>query len=236
MFKTYSSSSSLIITSRWFATSRLVAPVSVRLVHCDVIWKSSCLKSTETQLFYLTVCSYWHQTYPKVPIIGTLWGKTPLAGGFHSQRASNAESGSMSWRHYGYRASVVATAIGTKWWRHHFETFSQWLALCEGNPLAAGGFPSQRPMTRSFDVFFDLRLNKRFSKQSNKQSSKQSRRRWFETPLRSLCNGIMGSVSVTGDVLISTGYLSDQRFRFGHDFVCCLDEMIIYEGGDVIGL
>ena len=33
MFKTYSSSSSLVITSRWFTTSRLVAPVSVRLVY-----------------------------------------------------------------------------------------------------------------------------------------------------------------------------------------------------------
>ena len=32
MFKTYSSSSSLVITSRWFATSHLVAPVSVKLV------------------------------------------------------------------------------------------------------------------------------------------------------------------------------------------------------------
>ena len=29
-----------------------------------------------------------------------------------------------------------------------------------------GEFPSQRPVTRSFDVFFDLRLNKRLSKQS----------------------------------------------------------------------
>ena len=35
MFKTYSSSSSLVITSRWFATSRLVAPVSVRLVYLN---------------------------------------------------------------------------------------------------------------------------------------------------------------------------------------------------------
>ena len=33
MFKTYSSSSSLVITSCWFATSRVVAPVSVRLVY-----------------------------------------------------------------------------------------------------------------------------------------------------------------------------------------------------------
>ena len=28
-----------------------------------------------------------------------------------------------------------------------------------------GEFPTQRPVTRSFDVFFDLRLNKRLSKQ-----------------------------------------------------------------------
>ena len=43
--------------------------------------------------------------------------------------------------------------------------------------------PSQRPVTRSFNVFFDLRLKKRLSK--------QSRRRWFETPSSSLwrhCN------------------------------------------------
>ena len=31
------------------------------------------------------------------------------------------------------------------------------LALCEGNPPVTGGFPSQRPVTRSFGVFFDLR-------------------------------------------------------------------------------
>ena len=31
MFKTYSSSSSLVITFRWFTTSRLRAPVSARL-------------------------------------------------------------------------------------------------------------------------------------------------------------------------------------------------------------
>ena len=33
MFKTYTSSSSLVITSRWFATSRPGTPVSVRLVY-----------------------------------------------------------------------------------------------------------------------------------------------------------------------------------------------------------
>ena len=36
--------------------------------------------------------------------------------------------------------------------------------LC-GEFTGPGEFPTQRPVTRSFDVFFDLRLNKRLSKQ-----------------------------------------------------------------------
>ena len=40
------------------------------------------------------------------------------------------------------------------------EIFSVSLALSEGNPPVTGGFPSQRPVTRSFDFVFDLRLNK----------------------------------------------------------------------------
>ena len=39
------------------------------------------------------------------------------------------------------------------------ETFSTSLALCEGNSPVTGEFPSQRPVTQSFDVFFDLRMN-----------------------------------------------------------------------------
>ena len=46
------------------------------------------------------------------------------------------------------------------------ETFSMLLAICAGNSPVTGEFPTQRPVTRSFDVFFDLRLNKRLSKQS----------------------------------------------------------------------
>ena len=51
------------------------------------------------------------------------------------------------------------------WWRHQMETFSALLAICAGNSPVLGEFPTQRPVTRSFDVFFDLRLNKWFSKQ-----------------------------------------------------------------------
>ena len=69
------------------------------------------------------------------------------------------------------------------WWRHQMEFFFALLALCAGNSPVHGEFPSQMPVTRSFDVFFDLRLNKRLSK--------HSRRLWFSTPSRSLwrhCN------------------------------------------------
>ena len=38
------------------------------------------------------------------------------------------------------------------WWRHQMETFSALLALCVGNSPVTGEFPSQRPVTRSFDV------------------------------------------------------------------------------------
>ena len=38
------------------------------------------------------------------------------------------------------------------------ETFSALLALCAGNSPVTGYFPSQRPVTRSFDCFFDLQL------------------------------------------------------------------------------
>ena len=44
------------------------------------------------------------------------------------------------------------------------EIFSALLAICAGNSPVPGEFPTQRPVTRSFDVFFDLRPNKQLSK------------------------------------------------------------------------
>ena len=69
------------------------------------------------------------------------------------------------------------------WWRHQTETLSALLVLREGNPSVTGGFPSQRPVTRTFDVFFGVHPDKRLRK--------QTRCWWFETPWRSLwrhCN------------------------------------------------
>ena len=40
----------------------------------------------------------------------------------------------------------------TTWWRHQMETFSALLAIRVGNSPVPGEFPTQRPVTRSFDV------------------------------------------------------------------------------------
>ena len=80
-----------------------------------------------------------------------------------------------------FRALVIYWA--KTWWRHQMEPFSALQALCAGNSTVTGEFPTQRPVTRSFDVFFDMRPNKRLSKQSLGW--------WFETSSCSLwrqCN------------------------------------------------
>ena len=43
------------------------------------------------------------------------------------------------------------------------ETFSALLAICAGNSPVHGEFPTQRPVTRGFDVYFDMHQNKRLS-------------------------------------------------------------------------
>ena len=76
--------------------------------------------------------------------------------------------------------------------------------LC-GEFTGPGEFPTQRPVTGSFDVFFDLRLNKRLSKQPWGW--------WFETPSWSLwrqCNeqfqhqlGWVGYIAIRADGIIA---------------------------------
>ena len=81
---------------------------------------------------------------------------------------------SWEWERYSVYQFIMALSNGN---------ISAILYLCDGNPPVTGGFPSQRPVARSVAVFFDLRMST--------QLSKQSRRRWFETPSRSLwrhCN------------------------------------------------
>ena len=55
------------------------------------------------------------------------------------------------------------------------ETFYALLVICVGNSPVTGEFPTQRPVTRSFDVFFDLSLNKGWV--NNGEASDLRRRR-----------------------------------------------------------
>ena len=75
------------------------------------------------------------------------------------------------------------------------------LAFCAGNSPVTGEFSVQRPVTRSFDIFFDLRVSKRLNK--------QSKRRWFETPSRSLwrhCNWLCLYDLVSSGIFLGLGF------------------------------
>ena len=85
------------------------------------------------------------------------------------------------------------------------EIFSALLALCAENSPVTGEFPTQRPVTRSFDVFVDVCRNKRLNKQSWGW--------WFETLSRSLwrqCNGVNWPMFKYSE--------SQQRANIGHKF------------------
>ena len=70
-----------------------------------------------------------------------------------------------------YKTILNSTSSATKLKFQMHDDVIKWklffasLALCAGNPPVTGEFPTQRPVTRSFDVFFDLHLNERLSKQ-----------------------------------------------------------------------
>ena len=83
---------------------------------------------------------------------------------------------SVSWS-AGY-SKLIAHWEQLTWWRHQMVTFSALLTICAGNSPVPGEFPTQRPVTRSFDVYFHLRPDKRLSKQSWGW--------WFETVSHSL--------------------------------------------------
>ena len=85
----------------------------------------------------------------------------------------------------------LLSCLDGSWWRHQMETFSALLAICAGNSPVPGDFPTQRPVTRSFDVFFDLRPNKRLSK--------EWRGWWFETPSHPLWRHRNGDSNISGN-------------------------------------
>ena len=69
---------------------------------------------------------------------------------------------SNSWRNFIENMCIIVVItvpvsslapLGATWWRHQMETFSALLAICAGNSPVPGEFPTQRPVTRSFDIF-----------------------------------------------------------------------------------
>ena len=144
----------------------------------------------------LRVCSNWQQRKHLSSFVRRIHQWLP------SHRIRNTENVSLSWRHIHFMIHIVDSATLVSllfncasvtlisavvifhskshriWWRHQMESFSTLLALCVGNSMVTGEFPTQRPVTRSFDVYSDLCLNKRLCE--------QSRDCWFDSPSRSL--------------------------------------------------
>ena len=83
-----------------------------------------------------------------------------------------------------------------------------------GEFTVTGEFPSQRPVTRSFDVFFDLCLKKRLSKQSWGW--------WFETPSRSLCRHRNEMLNTRGKQCSSQSYVWLLFFKRSHRNLLCV--------------
>ena len=111
--------------------------------------------------------------------------------------------------------------------------------ICVGNSPVTSEFPTQMPVTRSFNVFFDLRQNKRLSKQSWGW--------WFETPSRPLwrhCNvrGKPISTSYTIHTLVTLFTLCTNisRNRYPMTDVFAINQvlnatvLIFYQGGSFI--
>ena len=137
--------------------------------------------------------SYYWSKYPGAPSSMTIQGSTILEwflrnglNGRHlSNKPNDSHRGDMP--HYvpsallpmqDHQCWMLAIRATHTWWCHQMETFSALLALCAGNSPVTGEFPSQRPVTWSFDVFFHLCLNKRLNKQWWGW--------WFEMPSRLL--------------------------------------------------
>ena len=104
------------------------------------------------------------------------------------------------------------------WWRHKIETFSALLAICAGNSPVPREFPTQRPVTRSFDVYFDLRPNK---------LSKQCWGWYFETQSCSLWRHRNGSshLSLFTARKMTNRCLSGKLWYLQHK---CVGDIIVY--------
>ena len=132
------------------------------------IWQTSYLEVPYVARF--SVFRWLHMEFWECDHHGALYRADDMV---HTHFPGGVTSGIVGWSDFPAWGIVCAsTTLGWKWWkhprpwwRHQMETFSASLALCAGNSPFTGEFPSQRPVTQSFDVFFDLRLTKWLCKQ-----------------------------------------------------------------------
>ena len=110
---------------------------------------------------------------------------------------------------------IPAIKITWPWDVSSIITFSASLPLCAGNSPVTGEFPSQRPVTRSFDVFFDLRLNKHLGKQSKAIYLKRHRAHYDVTVMRDCSLGLesnkVNAVDITRWLPIRSGLILGLR-------------------------
>ena len=84
-----------------------------------------------------------------------LWNKIGL-----SSVDANRKDGKRWWRfwkHYVFilvHVKEILWNIVVSWGSHDMGTLSSLQTLCKGNPPVTGGFPSQKPVMQSFDIFF----------------------------------------------------------------------------------
>ena len=83
----------------------------------------------------------------KLRVTGLCEGNSPVNGEFPSQRASNAENDSISWRHHVQMVVYVwAVVCLLRMIMSCMETLSVVLTLCEGNPPV-----SNEPLNKQFN-------------------------------------------------------------------------------------
>ena len=102
------------------------------------------------------------------------------------------------------------------------DAFSALLAFCAGNSPVTVEFPSQSPVTRSFDIFFDRHLNKRLSKHRETGDLRRRRAPYDITVMSNhasrayICETSKGSLAIMAHGLFTPHTINNlrpKRFR-----------------------
>ena len=121
--------------------------------------------------------------------------------------------------HFARWSDTAKPMLKDTWWRHQMKTFPRYCSSVREIHRSPVEFPSQEPVTWSFEFFFDLRFSK--------QLSKQSRRRWCGTPSRSLwwhCNAGKDSPKHTSIALFAVIIFTNRVDFISHEKSPCYSD------------